>query len=100
MTFDPIGHMMEIMEAQGISVLVLTPPYDNIILFDGGFRQGLYQNYDYAEIVRRLERDCAQPGLYLASDQFEIQYMILSLPAPAGGEGGGVKPHLLPRGLT
>jgi Response regulator containing CheY-like receiver domain and AraC-type DNA-binding domain len=64
------------MRIRGIAVHMLTPPYLNNAPFDGGLREKLYGEYDYAKLFETLEQNCRNHVVYFATDPFDLSYIL------------------------
>ena len=74
-----IQYMHDLMQAQGIAVTIIRPPYSDINLFDGGLREQLYLNYNFSVIIERLSL-VKEKTIYVVVDSFEIHYIFFKHP--------------------
>ena len=74
-----IQYMHDLMQAQGIAVTIIRPPYSEINLFDGGLREQLYLNYNFSVIIERFSL-VKEKTIYVVVDSFEIHYIFFKHP--------------------
>ena len=86
MNLDLIELTREIMGAHSISVNVMGTFHDGAENFDGRLRKQLYKDFDYNEIIRKLEENCRDRVVYMTQDQFELNYILLKIPARLSGK--------------
>ena len=79
MDLGPLNLLKEMMNIHGIPTLLLRPPYENIMTFDERLRSQLYPNYDYTDIIERLENICTESTIYLVEDEFHVHYVFIKL---------------------
>lgn len=88
MTIDILDIVTALMDSQGIQVLFLSPPYDNITQLDYGFRRRLYQDFDYSQTIEDIENAC-QPGILLTlEDDLFLYYTAFRFPQNVEEEYG------------
>lgn len=80
MELNMIQFVKDLMNVQGVDAQLHKYPYENIQSFDEGFRQKVYEDYKYSDIIQHLECACQDNTIYLVTDQFEVDYVIFKVP--------------------
>ena len=78
MLIDPIIFLKEVMLIRNIDVHLLCHPYEGIVHFDRELRKRLYGNYNYNNHSKLIDEYCRNNAVYLATDQFKMNYIIFS----------------------
>lgn len=69
-----------ILEPQGVHTLFLQAPYTYIKDADYGFRQYLFENYNYDKFFVVLEKTTHEIPILIYQDDFMVEYCLLLLP--------------------
>lgn len=80
MGIDPFKLASELINAQGVKTQLLVAPYEDIKLFDEMLRHQIYKDFNYDELIHRMENVCRENTVHYIKDQFETNYIILRLP--------------------
>jgi len=74
-----VQYMQEFMHGQGTLVHIITPPYENMRVFDGGLREQLYIDYDFSSLAKNFH-ETERQTIYTLTDSFETHYIFLKHP--------------------
>ncbi len=94
MIFNPITLLKELMSARGVSVRIISPPFDEKETFDEDLRAQIYQDFDYPLAMQNLIKHCAANTVHFITDQFELNYIIIKCPGPDDDSFVIVGPYL------
>ncbi len=71
-----------LVNAQNIKLHVVTEDYNITSDFDYNFRNKIYETFDYAQIRDSLKEECEENTLYLLTDRFYVNYVIMFSTVP------------------
>ncbi len=71
-----------LVNAQNIKLHVVTEDYNITSDFDYNFRNKIYETFDYTQIKETLKEQCKENTLYLLTDRFYVNYVIMFSTVP------------------
>lgn len=82
MNFDPISHIRELMQVEGISFNCFSGAMSDLAVFDHGLRSSLNPGDHYEDLGHRLQNSCQPRTLYILTDPYEARYIIFRRDLP------------------
>lgn len=80
MKLDILELYASIFKSQGIHTLFLQPPYHMVNQADYGFREHIFENYDYKKLFVVLEKTSSELPILIYKDDLMAEYCLFLLP--------------------
>lgn len=80
MLIDLVTFLQTMLQGQGLSFRIFSPPFANIEEIDFGLRSQLFVNFDYHEYFIPLFADCEEGNICLFTDDFDAHFALFQLP--------------------
>lgn len=81
MQIDLVTFLQTLLQSQGLSFRLFSPPFSNITEIDLGLRSQLFVHFNYIEYFSPLFDNCEENNLCLFTDDFDAHFAVFQLPS-------------------